>query len=70
VSQLGTSLKERIVSRICFYLLVALVVWTGNRSIPVPEEMEEKKWADRGVAPVFIAVPIADLPFDPATFSF
>jgi len=61
VNTLGISQKERILSRIRFYLLVMLVMWGTNRLIPDFEALEAQRWEARGVARPYIAVPLSEL---------
>jgi hypothetical protein len=61
VNTLGISQKERLLSRISFYLLVVLVMWGTNRLIPDFDALEAQRWEDRGVARPYIAVPLSEL---------
>lgn len=61
MNQLGVSTRERILSRIGFYLLLLGVVWTTNRLLPDWTAMEEAKWESRGVVAPLIAVPLSEL---------
>lgn len=61
MSQLGVSTRDRIISRICFYLLVLAVVWTTNALLPDWTAIENEKWEARGVVPPLIAVPLSEL---------
>jgi len=61
VNTLGISQKERLLSRISFYLLVILVMWGTNRLIPDFDALEEHRWEARGVARPYIAVPMSEM---------
>jgi hypothetical protein len=61
VNHLGVSARDRIISRVCFYLLVPGVVWTTNYLLPDWEAIEREKWEARGVVPPLIAVPLSEL---------
>lgn len=61
VNTLGISQKERLLSRISFYLLVMLVLWVTNHLIPDFAALEEQRWEELGVARPYIAVPMAEL---------
>lgn len=61
VSTLGVSTRDRIISRVCFYLLVLGVVWTTNQLLPDWEAIEQEKWEARGVVSPLIAVPLSEL---------
>ncbi len=61
VSTLGISQRERLVSRICFYAIVSLVMWGANRFVPDFASLEAERWEARGVARPYIAVPISEL---------
>jgi len=65
VSTLGIPVWQRIVSRIGFYVLVALAMWATGRLQPDWSVIEVKRWEARGVVPPLIAVPLSDLTFDP-----
>lgn len=61
VNTLGISQKERLLSRISFYLLVVLVLWGTNRLIPDFDALEAQRWEARGVARPYIAVPMSEM---------
>ena len=61
MNTLGVSTRDRIISRVCFYLLLLAVVWTTNRLLPDWEAIEREKWEARGVVPPLIAVPLSEL---------
>jgi len=61
VSTLGLTLRERVCSRLVFYLLVFSGMWAANRILPDRAEAEAAKWAALGVARPYIAVPIEEL---------
>ena len=61
VNTLGISQKERILSRISFYLLVVLVMWGTNRLLPDFDALEAQRWETRGVARPYIAVPMSEM---------
>lgn len=61
VNTLGISVRDRVISRISFYLLVFAVMWIANRFLPDWNAIEEKKWEERGVVPYYIAVPLSEL---------
>lgn len=65
VNTLGISPTARLVSRICFYLLVGTVLWTTNRLLPDWAATEKAEWEARGVVAPLIAVPLSDLSFQP-----
>jgi len=58
VSTLGSSPKEKFVSRICFYALVAAIVWTGNLMRPDFEALRAERLVAQGVAQPMIGVPV------------
>lgn len=62
MSTLGISVGQRVGSRISFYLLLGLVMWTTNRLLPSQAEWERQQWAARGVVQPLIGVPIEDVP--------
>jgi hypothetical protein len=62
MSTLGISVGQRVGSRISFYLLLGLVMWTTNRLLPNQAEWERKQWAARGVVQPLIGVPVEDVP--------
>lgn len=61
MNTLGISQKERVLSRISFYLLVLAVMWGTNRLIPDFDALEAQRWEARGVARPYIAVPVTEL---------
>jgi len=61
VSTLGISQKERLISRICFYAIVSLIMWGANLVIPDFASLEAQRWEDRGVARPYIAVPASEI---------
>ena len=61
MNTLGISEKERLLSRISFYLLVVLVMWGTNRLVPDFDALEAQRWEERGVARPYIAVPLSEL---------
>ncbi|MDF1658304.1 MAG: hypothetical protein P1U58_11880 [Verrucomicrobiales bacterium] len=61
MNHLGVSTRDRVISRICFYLLVLGVVWTTNSLLPDWDAIEEEKWESRGVVAPLIAVPLSEL---------
>lgn len=61
VNQLGVSTRDRILSRISFYLLVLGVMWATNHLLPDWNAMEQAKWESRGVVSPLIAVPLSEL---------
>jgi hypothetical protein len=61
VNTLGISQKDRLLSRISFYMLVTLVLWVTNHLIPDFEALEAQRWEDRGVARPYIAVPMSEM---------
>ena len=65
MSTLGVSPEKRVISRVAFYLLVLGIMWGTNLTLPDWERLEEEKWAERGVVPPLIAVPLSDLSFVP-----
>ncbi|MDF1825604.1 MAG: hypothetical protein P1U68_13235 [Verrucomicrobiales bacterium] len=64
MSSLDVSTRDRVISRICFYLLVLAVFWTTNRLLPDWESIEREKWEARGVVTPLIAVPSSELSFN------
>lgn len=66
VSTLDVSTRDRVISRICFYLLVLGVFWMTNRLLPDWETIEREKWEARGVPTPLIAVPLSELSFNRA----
>ncbi len=60
MSTLGSSPRERAISRICFYALVVAIMWTGNLMRPDFEAMREEKLIAQGVAKPMIGVPVPD----------
>lgn len=53
--------RDRFVSRVCFYLLVMLVMWATNRLLPDWQAVEQEKWEQRGVVTPLYAVPVSEL---------
>jgi hypothetical protein len=47
-----------MISRLCFYLAVAMIMWTGNLMRPDFEAIREKKLIAQGVAQPMIGVPV------------
>ena len=58
---LGVSRRDRMISRICFYLVVGMVMWGTNRLIPDFAALEAQKWEASGVARAYIAVPMNEM---------
>ena len=46
---------------------MCLVMWVTNALLPDWTAIEEAKWESRGVVRPMIAVPISELPFQPAS---
>lgn len=61
VSTLGISQRDRLASRVAFYLLVGLAFWTTHRLVPDPAVAEAAKWEALGVAQPYIAVPYEEV---------
>lgn len=61
MSTLGISVGQRVGSRVSFYLLLGLIMWTTNRLLPNQAEWERQQWADRGVVQPLIGVPVEDV---------
>ncbi|MEM1443469.1 MAG: hypothetical protein AAGF67_14070 [Verrucomicrobiota bacterium] len=61
VNQLGVSTRDRILSRVSFYLLLLGVVWTTNHLLPDWTAIEQAKWESQGVVTPLIAVPLSEL---------
>ncbi len=57
VSTLGLSLRERVCSRILFYVLVFSTMAMLNRILPDPHAAEAAKWEALGVAKPYLGVP-------------
>lgn len=66
MSTLGVRTRDRVISRISFYLLVFGVLWITNHLLPDWNALEEEKWAERGVVPFYIAVPLSELSLPPS----
>ena len=60
MSTLGSSRREKFISRICFYALVLAIVWTGNLMRPDFDAIREEKLIAQGVAQPMIGVPVPD----------
>ncbi|MEC5125683.1 hypothetical protein VSU19_02905 [Verrucomicrobiales bacterium BCK34] len=58
MSTLGSSPRERFISRICFYALVAAIMWTGNLMRPDFDAIRAEKLIAQGVAQPMIGVPV------------
>ena len=62
MSTLGVSVRQRASSRISFYLLLAMVLWTTNLFLPETGAWENASWEERGVAQPLIGVPLSEVP--------
>ncbi|MEM9282344.1 MAG: hypothetical protein AAGA96_10985 [Verrucomicrobiota bacterium] len=67
MNPLGLSFRERLISRVCFYLVVLGIMWLGNRVLPVSEPGVYSLRQDPLVAPAYIAVPISEVSFAPVS---
>lgn len=56
MSTLGASPREKLISRIGFYTVVLLVMWTANFLKPDFEEIREEKLRAHGVATPYFGV--------------
>ncbi len=63
---LGITTRERVISRISFYLLLVGFAQISTWVFPDPEVREARSWAERGVVAPMIAVPLSDLSCVPA----
>jgi hypothetical protein len=63
VSTLGISQRERLFSRMRFYLAVATVMWSLNHVLPAPAEFEARNWEALGVMRPYFGVPITEVDF-------
>ncbi len=61
VSTLGSTSRERALSRLIFYSLVLSSLWTMNRLVPDSAEAEAAKWEALGVARPYIGVPVEEV---------
>ncbi|MCB1204309.1 MAG: hypothetical protein KDN18_08610 [Verrucomicrobiae bacterium] len=61
VNTLGLTLRERLCSRLFFYILVFSGMWALNRALPDPLAQERAEEIALGVARPYIAVPYADV---------
>lgn len=70
VNTLGVKTRDRVISRICFYVLVATAMWTTNRLLPSVEELYVGPTVridhQLQLAQPLIAVPISELRAAPA----
>lgn len=57
MSTLGLSLRERLCSRILFYVLVFSTMAVLSRILPDPYAVEAAKWEALGVAKPYLGVP-------------
>lgn len=57
VSTLGLSLRDRVCSRILFYVLVFTTMTVLSRILPDPDAAESAKWEALGVAKPYLGVP-------------
>ncbi len=57
VSTLGLSLRERVCSRILFYVLVFSTMAILSHILPDPHAAEAAKWEALGVAKPYLGVP-------------
>lgn len=61
MSTLGLTLRERLCSRLLFYILVFSGMWAMNRALPDPAAQERAEEIALGVARPYIAVPFAEV---------
>lgn len=59
MSTLGANSQERMISRICFYAAVALIMWTGNLMRPDFDAIRANKLVAQGVVQPMIGVPVS-----------
>jgi len=64
VETLDLSPRVRAFSRLGFYALVLLVMWTTSHLLPDANEYEEAAWEAAGVARPYYGVPVGDLDFE------
>lgn len=66
VNTLGVSLRERVISRIAFYICVTFTMWFLNRIAPEPMAQENAYWEHVSPPGPLIAVPLSELTFIPS----
>ena len=62
MNKLEISARERLISRICFYVLVYAVFWGANFMLPDYDRIEREHYARLGVIEPIIGVPVSELP--------
>ncbi len=65
MNTLGISLKERVISRMVFYIGFGITMWLLNRIVPEPVEQAYAQWEIVDPTVPLIAVPLSELRFDP-----
>lgn len=61
---LDLSFRARLCSRLGFYALVLLVMWTTSHLLPDPRAYEESMWETSGVARAYFGVSVEELDFE------
>lgn len=65
MNTLGISLKERVISRVVFYLCVGFTMWVLNKIVPEPMVQAYAQWEIVDPTAPLIAVPLSELTFVP-----